>query len=219
MWQIGVQKLTEENVRLKAEADKARTQAIIADLEAQAARCELDLLASGGIDKYLGVQPTQIKPVQQMLPAMNLSKRGPGRPRKDDPRVTAAQMRALILKGPGRVEACLLLLWSYQTQDERQAGETTYRNGRGFSKAHVSAAKTMVDWIKGHGNRVMRDPMTGVKLHTFPFSLLKNQSTTLWAVVGKQLVMHYARQLAEISNERGHLPWGGPFEGKIPDWT
>ena len=116
-------------------------------------------------------------------------------------RISAAEMRALLLAKPGRIEAALLKLDSFQTADERDDGETKHRNGRGFSKKHYTAeTKKMLAWIRSHANR----NLSGRKL---PFSLLTNGGGYPWAIKAKVLVMSYARQLAEIAEQEGNLDW------------
>jgi hypothetical protein len=189
---------------LEAERRQAIVERDVAQLEALVLQEEINAMRLIGAAAYVGVAqlPEKVKAPR-------------GRPRKDSNRVTPREMRALILKAPGRVESCLLLLWSFQTQAEQMSGETVHCNGRGFSKAHVATAATMIGWIQGHSNRALRDPVTNNVIAKLPFSLLRNQSTKLWAVEGKELVMHYARQLAEIANETGKLPWSGQ---NLPCW-
>lgn len=154
---------------------------ILAEIEKMAMQDELERLR-----KIVG-EKTVPAPIQMESMPANLTL------------ITKDEMRALLLSKPGYVEAALLCLWSYQEQEERVVGGHWVKNGRGFSKKHIGDARRMINWIE---SGYTRDEQTGQK---YRFRLLTNSGGKPWAILAKQMVMSYAKQLAEIACERGNL--------------
>lgn len=59
-----------------------------------------------------------------------------------------AQVSAILARNPFAVTKAIVLLWSYQTPQERQAKRTTDLNGRGFSvRTNQKDVAYWVRWI------------------------------------------------------------------------
>jgi hypothetical protein len=59
-----------------------------------------------------------------------------------------AQVSALLARNPYAVTRAIVMLWSYQTPQERQAKRTTDLNGRGFSvRTNQKDVAYWVRWI------------------------------------------------------------------------
>lgn len=72
-----------------------------------------------------------------------------------------AQVSALLARNPFAVTKAIVLLWSYQTPQERQAKRTTDLNGRGFSiRTNQKDVAYWVRWILALPPNVSNDRMS-----------------------------------------------------------
>lgn len=89
------------------------------------------------------------------------------------------QIKALIARSDRAVERALVAIYDRQTQDEKRVSDTRHFNKIGFSAAHAKKGSYYARWVNSGRN------LTGYHLDR-----------------ARSIAMHYARQLAEIANER-----------------
>lgn len=89
-----------------------------------------------------------------------------------------AKIRNILIRSNEAVEKGIVAIFERQTADEQRAQTARYNNSIGFSAAHASRGSYYAKWVKGgrklSGNHVLE---------------------------GRKLILHYVRQLVEISNE------------------
>lgn len=89
-----------------------------------------------------------------------------------------AEIRNILLKSNRAVEKGIAAIFERQTTDEQYSQTARHSNGIGFSSAHASKGSYMAKWV-GQGKSL-----------TGPYIFM-----------GRQLILHYVRQLVEIANE------------------
>lgn len=90
-------------------------------------------------------------------------------------------------RGRRAVERGLVLIYSRQTQDERRIKDTKHSNGAGFSAAHARKGSRLAQWILKNYSKEnpVFHPLTG-----------------RFIAEGRELIIHYASQLADIANAK-----------------
>jgi len=87
-----------------------------------------------------------------------------------------AGIRELLSRSDRAVERAVLAIQEFQTEDEKRAGDTRWRNGVGWSGAHARSADYYCRWIRS-GKRL----------------------SGRYLVKARKMTMHYAGQLAKIA--------------------
>lgn len=91
---------------------------------------------------------------------------------------TPDEIKALLNRSQHAVERGLVAIYLGQTEGERVAEETLEHNAVGFSAFHAKTGSYLAGWVRSGRHLSGR-----------------------WVEKGRNLILHYARQLADIANE------------------
>lgn len=94
---------------------------------------------------------------------------------------TEKDIRELLAKSNAAVERGLVRIYERQTIDEQRTEETRHWNSIGFNGAHAKSGTYMAKWV-----------LSGKHLDG------------KWLDKGRNLILHYAKQLTDIANERAN---------------
>jgi len=128
-------------------------------------------------------------------------------PRIGGAEMNKSQVSAVLARDPLAVTKAIVLLFSYQTAEERGSSSTVELNGRGFSAAHAKDASYWARWVRGPTPSTPSHIVAEKVRHYLTGDNCRRYRTLSGRFLdrAREVAAVYWRQLAEASKERAKL--------------
>ena len=115
-----------------------------------------------------------------------------------------SQVSALLASNPHAVTKAIVLLFSFQLQDERTTSSTKHLNGVGFSAAHAKDASYWARWVLGCGPRTPSHIVEQKVRHYLTGDNYKGHRTLTGSYLdrAREVAAHYWRQLDQAARRK-----------------
>lgn len=115
-----------------------------------------------------------------------------------------SQVSALFAVNPFAVTKAIVLLFSFQVEDERRTSTTKHLNGAGFSAAHAKDASYWARWALGVGPNTPSHIVANKVRHYLTGDNYKGYRTLTGTYLARarEVAAHYWRQLDEVAKEK-----------------
>lgn len=114
------------------------------------------------------------------------------------------QVSAILASDPFAVTKAIVLLYSFQTQDERGRSTTTESNRAGFNVAHAKDASYWARWVLGVGPRTSQDIINQKVRHYLTANNYRQYRTLSGRFLEKarEVAAVYWRQLSDEADRK-----------------
>ena len=115
-----------------------------------------------------------------------------------------SQVSAILARNPFAVTKAIVLLFSFQMEDERSTSTTKHLNGAGFSAAHAKDASYWARWVLGVGPRTPQHIVSQKVRHYLTGDNYKSHRTLTGSYLdrAREVAAHYWRQLDQAAKAK-----------------